>query len=340
MEEKFNISKITKDIDIDYNDPLFTSNKSNKLLLLKEDFFVNLNIFNKNFYKSLLKSRLLWFLAILLPAFMLLIDYIFIGFIWNYNDSLEVGQKPINYDIFISDLINWIFISPLIVLSFISFCSFIFQVRESNLLKRMKIVGLSNIQFFSYFFISSFLFLVILILILIGPVTIIISDLANQITGAKYETYSIYQNIEWGYFITVLFFGIFSSISLSYLIGMKSKNFKMLNFIGIGIYIYASFINSFSILFSVSIINDLDLNNTFWGVLGTFFLLIAKYVFLVAPFTLINFGLIITSDPSYFKDSNEGFYYFTIYFAIIESIFITFLLFFNFEKFFNYDVSR
>ena len=166
-------------IKFDHDDPLNTKYEENEIKQLKDNFGKNFSIFFKEIFSYSIRSKIIWFLGIILPVLLLIIDYLIYG--------LSLQANGVLTDKIVSDLVNWIFLTPIMALTIIALPGFIVQSRETNLLKRLKINGSSKIQITLNYFLSSFIITTIVILFLFGPGVFAANLLGEQLSGVEHN---------------------------------------------------------------------------------------------------------------------------------------------------------
>lgn len=314
------------------NKESYTTLKPNLSLEIKNDFWANFNLFVKQIFKYIIKSKTFWILTVAMPMFMLIFDLIFLGFLQN-GAELDSGGIRI-----LKDVLNWVFIGPILTIGLIILPGFIVEQRESNLLKRMRMVGISKIQFYLFYLLFSFLFLSFMILIFFGPIYSFESFLASQMTRQTIEQYKVFSDVQVFVFVPNLILGILMTASLGYLLGMKGRNSRFVFYSGLGIYVFTSFSLGFNGLFTYELWEWFEAGN-FRSNIGVLILLIGKYMYLFTPFTIFFTALLISANVDFYSNV-ESLYYLTISLSIIVSIIVLFMVTIKYDDIGNYETGR
>ncbi len=191
--KKSTIKKVEmpSDIEVDSSDKYNTQPKNSALY----HFNSNYRMFARDARKNLFQSKLFWFLIVLLPLIISLIEYIFAGWGVSHASVVRGGLVKVT-----ADYINSFFIMPLTLMSLIIFPSFIATSRETNQLKRYTMKGMSRKQIYYSYMRFSLTYLTLLIFFWMGPWMIIMNLAVDSIWGNGIDP--VFNN-PWG-----LFFGM------------------------------------------------------------------------------------------------------------------------------------
>ncbi len=307
------------------SDDRYKSPKKNDLLDVNNDFTKNFYIFLKQASSYFFKAKMFWIIIFVLPMFIIIINQMILGL------TSELITK------FPKSLVTWIFITPILFICVLTLPSFITGLRETNNLKRMKMIGINKGQFYIFYMLFSFVLVVMIILILVFPIYYFESIFASKIINHDIDQYKIFNAINFNAFILLMFLGTIAISSMGYYLGMKVKSSKTIYLMGSGIWIFTMFCLGFSSLFEVELYKYF-LQGGFWSNIGVLILFVAKYMFILTPFTLIFYAITIATNYNILLGSVDGLYNFIVFFSLIISISV--IIFIRVNKIGNYESGR
>ncbi len=275
---------------------------------------------------------------------------------------------------------NWAYffgiLMPLFSITLIIFPSFILSYRESNLLKSLKMTGVSKIQFFVSYVLTSIFVIIMLFAIeflIIMPIIhsliinvnssqeinvysypdqkVNISNYLSQYFGIWYILGNSFSPMYETTFAFILILGTITFILIGYYIGSNFKSSKQIIMLGFGV-IFLQVISNFTMMmFNESLTTWTSDQKDFFSVL---IFIIFKFLFLITPFTIIGRAIAISGMGEIFKNgdnslygygymndvSGVSFYNLTIIIAFILSIIFIVLVIVRFSKITKYETTR
>lgn len=311
------MSSLIKEIHIDKEQSMNTTPEKNHFKNIFADLSRSIRIFGSNIIKYTFKSGVFWLLAVILPLIALFFQYLIITGAfsllpehktWLVDDNglptLVPGAVDMTVNQF-SQVITQILVNVPIVIGLIVFPGFLSSSRESNLLKRLKLVGVSKEQMlFTYFTIGTLLLLGVM-LVYFGPVILILGSIGNSIFREALPISTFYRGFV---FTPELFFivltGIIGIMVAGYWFGMiTSSSRKTLNY-GLAIWISAWTLSSFSMIlwemdtFGMNFDGLTAASN--WSL--RIILSILKFLFLITPVTWYNVAVAVVTNPNLSDD--------------------------------------
>ncbi len=377
MGNSSNIEYTVNKLNFDPNDSKFTFESKNEFTHIDKNFFSNFYLVFKLMLKKLVTSVSFWVFIILGIILFFIFESAIFSFIGNfisdgYDHIYENNNLDVNVDYLINNLVskngfdwftnNYLYdttitynyfaiefsmmlsiiytfglIFPLIIITLLIFPSFILSYRESNLLKSLKMAGISKIQFFISYLLSSIFVIISYILIM----TLIIMPLSYLIILPNvYSTYgegshnlftynidksffshyidspwfifsNFYSSMNQLNFFLILILGVLSFILIGYFIGSKSKSIKSITWFIILI-ITLQFIITITTPYNFNKIPFADHSNNDNNELNftlNLFIFIIKFLFVLTPITIINKGLILSSNAGIYQNGNSEKYF-------------------------------
>ncbi len=189
-------TRITKPINVPKNDPFYTEYGDKKTLNARSNFFT----FFDYHWHSVVKSKMLWILLVLLPILFTTIlhlagslevaDCIY----WiNHPGVADNPQQIASFrfekfaitSFLAYNMVNWLIAIPLLVFTCILLPSFITISREDNLLKRLTINSMNRSQIFWFYMLSSTILFGIYLFVMFGIWLSVLSNFAENVAGVE-----------------------------------------------------------------------------------------------------------------------------------------------------------
>ncbi len=164
------------DIEVNTKDKYNTQPKDSLL----HNYGKNYRMFRRGAFRNVMKSRLFWSLIVIIPMIMTFIEFTILSMFSLYGANVQGVFKGV-----LMDLTNYFMIMPMLLLSLIIFPTYIAVSRENNQLKRFAMLGMSRKQIYWAYIRFTTLFLVIFILLWMGPWMIILNLAVNSIYDAN-----------------------------------------------------------------------------------------------------------------------------------------------------------
>ncbi len=177
----------SEDIVVDTHDKYNTQPQN----FVGHHFFQNYKMFSRDAKKNVFQSKMFWILLVMLPMIMTFIEYVLTGWGVTNNTVFANGLTKVT-----TDMLNYLMLMPMLLLSLIIFPTFIASARETNQLKRYTMKGMSRKQIYYSYIIFSTLFLFAFIIIWMGPWILILNKANNSIWGGTADN-PVFSN-PWG----------------------------------------------------------------------------------------------------------------------------------------------
>ncbi len=280
-------SKVVKNIEVDWNDEYNTSPNTGILV----SPFKNFLKISDSFIRKIFKSTSFWLLCLIFP---MLFSFVYMYFYINFDGLIDTSGIA-------SGMLTWMMITPLIVMSFIVFPSFISSSKESSLFKRLIMVGLTKKQIFYQYMAFTVLFSISILLFLNGIWSFasmgIVNSIQNSANSASImnSPFEMFDSMNIIMFMVLLVLSILSFNSMGYFFGMKTNNPRKAMGLGFGFYVFVTMASGFSSLLQIDV-SKINASNDFGTNLFVQILIGAvQWLFIITPASLMSVSLNIAA---------------------------------------------